>query len=52
MNFLVILTMLRFYATVPEPEDHYSPAELETSANIGHSELVRSSNAATSGLLL
>ena len=38
----IILAMLLFVATGPEPEDHYSPVELESSANSGHSELVRS----------
>ena len=47
---IAILAMLLFVATGPEPEDHYSPAELESSANSGHSELVRSFWQAAEGL--
>ena len=37
---IVVILMLLFRATGPEPEDHQSRAQLESAATFGRSELV------------
>ena len=49
-GIVIIMAMLLFHATGPEAEDNQRPAQLESAANFGRSELVnRPSNVALNG---
>ena len=39
-GIVIIMAMLLFHATGPEVEDNLKPAQLESSADFGRSELV------------